>query len=436
MDPPPGVVSFCAAGYGAGRHTGLIENLTQTVRRNTLVLALAMALSWSVVALGASLVPPTTGVLFFLPELACAGYAVFLLFYGASGLVIGRAMDRWRRRSGLQVAFALGAAGALGLWVGVASQSILLALVGLLVLGLGNGGVNLARAAGADMHPPERRPRGIALVLLGAAFGAIGAPIVFSPLLAGARAGDAASISLPWLLAAGLMAAGMLLLLLIRHDPRDIAEHLRLTGSAAVPGQTGAATAARPVRELVRLPQVPFALVASIVAQAVMSSVMALAGLVLIGHGHDPSAVLVTLSFHFVGMFGLVLVVGRLVERLGGVTSVLAGLLVLAVGTLLLLPGAELINFIPGLFLVGVGWNIAYVAATTILSNAAATNERARLLGLSDFMAIAAAAALSAVLGVILAALGLAALALIGAALALFPAAAVFLMRGRLALPA
>jgi hypothetical protein len=33
--------------------------------------------------------------------------------------------------------------------------------------------VMLSRAAAADMYPPERRAKGIALVLFGAAFGAI-----------------------------------------------------------------------------------------------------------------------------------------------------------------------------------------------------------------------------------------------------------------------
>src|SRR3712207_8284915 len=43
----------------------------------------------------------------------------------------------------------------------------------------------LARTAAGDMYPPERRARGIALVLFGAVFGAILGPLVFSPLLSG-----------------------------------------------------------------------------------------------------------------------------------------------------------------------------------------------------------------------------------------------------------
>ena len=43
----------------------------------------------------------------------------------------------------------------------------------------------LIRTAAGDMYPPERRARGISLVLFGAVFGAILGPAVFGPLFAG-----------------------------------------------------------------------------------------------------------------------------------------------------------------------------------------------------------------------------------------------------------
>ena len=176
----------------------------------------------------------------------------------------------------------------------------------------------------------------------------------------------------------------------------------------------------------------PLALLAAVVAQSVMTAIMALAGLVLVHHGHDAGTVLVTVSIHFLGMFGLVLVVGRFVERIGRFASVLVGLVVLAAGALLLMPGAELANFVPGMFAVGVGWNVAYVASTTILADVARANERGRLLGMSDFIAIAVAAVLSVLAGLVLDVFGLAVLAGVGAALALIPALLFVLGRGRL----
>ena len=61
----------------------------------------------------------------------------------------------------------------------------------------------LVRTAAGDMYPPERRARGISLVLFGSVFGAILGPAVFSPLFAGKHV-DADALTIPWLAAAGL----------------------------------------------------------------------------------------------------------------------------------------------------------------------------------------------------------------------------------------
>lgn len=398
----------------------------------------ATALNWAVIVLLATLTTLTIAHLFGLPDLAGLGFGLYLLVYGGGGLLFGRAMDAWGRRNGLLAAFLVGAAGAVGVYLGVGANSIPLSLLGLLVIGLGTGGANLARVAGADMHPPERRARGISLILVGAAFGAIGAPIVFAPALAGAQSHDAAGLAAPWLIAAGLMLVGAVVLLAIRVDPRRIAEQLSaaaVEAAEAAGGGPAAATPpapARPLAQLIALPMVPLALLAAIIAQAVMTSVMALAGLIMADHGHDLGTISLTVSLHFLGMFGLVLIVGPLVERFGRLRSVLVGLLVLAGGVLALLPGPELLNFMPGMFAVGVGWNIAYVASTTILADTALASERGRLLGFSDFLALCAAAGLAVLAGLIVGVLGLPMLVLVGVLLALIPAALIVLNRRRL----
>ena len=75
------------------------------------------------------------------------------------------------------------------------------------------------------MYPPERRARGIALVLFGAVFGAILGPLVFSPLLAG-RELDGDALALLWLAASGFVVVALVLVLAVRPDPRRIAEIL------------------------------------------------------------------------------------------------------------------------------------------------------------------------------------------------------------------
>ena len=68
---------------------------------------------------------------------------------------------------------------------------------------------------------------------------------------------------------------------------------------------------------MLRRPGVPAAMVAAVASFAVMASVMNLAGYVAIGRGHNEGDVFTMISVHIVGMYGLVLVVGDLIDRFG-----------------------------------------------------------------------------------------------------------------------
>ena len=74
------------------------------------------------------------------------------------------------------------------------------------------------------------------------------------------------------------------------------------------------------------------------------------------------------------------------------------------------------------LFLLGLGWNLSFVAATAVLSDCTAPEERGKLLGFNDLLAGLTGAGLALLGGVALTALGVAALAIGGAALVIAPA--------------
>ncbi len=114
-----------------------------------------------------------------------------------------------------------------------------------MLVGAANAAALLARTAAGDIYPPERRARGIALVLFGSVFGAILGPAVFSPLLSG-RELDGDALRTLWLAAAVFMVAGAAIVACVRPDPTKIAAALghepqRLPagpGSAAAPLRT------------------------------------------------------------------------------------------------------------------------------------------------------------------------------------------------------
>jgi MFS family permease len=163
-------------------------------------------------------------------------------------------------------------------------------------------------------------------------------------------------------------------------------------------------------------------LLAALSSFAVMVGVMNLTGYVAIDHGHDQSAVFHVISAHIVGMYGLVLVVGDLVDRIGRRQAIVGGLALMALSTL----GLAWLDGIPGmaicLFGLGLGWNFSYVAATTELVSLTAPSERGRLVGFSDLLSSLTGAGLVLLGGLAYSDLGVSSLAVGGAVLALTPA--------------
>ena len=402
----------------ADQAAGLADpSIASAVRRNTVVLAGAMALIWAVNQLMATLATVTFTRLS--GQAAVAGVAPAVFFLGSAGaaLAVGRLMDRSGRRLGIAIGFLVGVVGASATYLGVRAGWPLLFLAALVLLGFSAGAINLARAAGADMYPPERRARGISYVLAGAAIGAIAAPVAFAPLLTGVR-GDLAGLAAPWLVAAALLALGLGITFAIRIDPIVIGRRLRANATTAPDDRS-----ARSLREFLAIPVIAGALLAAVTSQAVMVGMMTLVGLVMVDHGHDLAAVALSLSAHFLGMFGLVLVVGQVVDRLGRQRAILIGLFVLTLGVLAFLPSVSLATIVPAMFAIGLGWNLAFVAATAVLADEARPSERARLVGLSDFLSIGAAAVVSVLAAGLLSAAGLATLVIVAAAATVIPAA-------------
>jgi MFS family permease len=293
-------------------------------------------------------------------------------------------MDRVGRVPVLAGGFALGIVGCCVTALACGVDSAVLLVLGFAMIGGAQGIALLARTAAGDMYPPERRARGISLVLFGAVFGAILGPTVFSPLFAGKDL-DTGALVVPWLAAGGIMAVGLALVLAVRPDPSKIARR--------APGAPAQAPAA--LREILRRPGVMTALVGALASFSVMVAVMNLTGYMMVGQGHMQSDVFPVISAHIVGMYGLVLVVGDLVDRLGRRVALVGGLVVMGGSTLAL--AWTMSTFATGvaLFGLGLGWSFSYVAATSELVDLALPAERGRLIGFNDLLSGSTGAALA-----------------------------------------
>ncbi len=102
-------------------------------------------------------------------------------------------------------------------------------------------------------------------------------------------------------------------------------------------------------------------MVAAVASFAVMASVMNLAGYVAIGRGHHEGDVFTMISVHIVGMYGLVLVVGDLIDRFGRRRSMVTGLALMTVSNAALVWLGGVGGMSLALLGLGLGWSLSYV---------------------------------------------------------------------------
>jgi MFS family permease len=396
------------------------------IRRNTMLLAAGLAASGGMlqvaVAVGTTTLVVVTGV----KSIVGLGPAIFLSTAALAALPAGRAMDRYGRMPVIAGGFATGIVATVTVALGCLWESTPLVVLGLALVGASAGTVILSRAAAADMYPAERRARGISLVLFGAVVGAALGPLVFRPLFAGKHHVDADSLVVPWLVAGVIMAVGLVIALAVRPDPKRIGEAL---GYGAEGENTDSKAA--PLREILRRPGVVPALIAAVASFAVMVSVMNLSGYIVVGHGHSQADTFWVISAHIVGMYGLVLVVGNVIDRVGRLVALVGGLVVMGVSTMFMAWITSVPAMSVSLFGLGLGWVFSYVAATTELVDCAALSERGKLVGFSDLVSGCTGAALALLGGAAYNGIGVGAIA-VGATVAVaLPALVISLSQRR-----
>jgi MFS family permease len=383
------------------------------VRRNAFLLAGGLVCNSGMFQLAAALSSLTLVAVTGITGILGLGPAIFL----ASGAIAvgpaGRLMDRVGRMPVIRGGFAFGALGCGIVAGGCALPSAAAVAVGLSVLGGAGAVIQLTRAAAAEMFPPERRARGMSFVLFGAVSGAVWGPVVFGPLFAH-RAIDANGLVGPWLVGIPFMVVGYGIMRFVRPDPKDLA--------ASYTTERVEPATAVPLREILRRPGVPAAVLAVVASFSVMASVMNLAGYVAVGRGYHQGDVFTMISVHILGMYGLILVVGDVVDRFGRRRCLVAGLTLMTISNVALGWLGGVAGMSIALLGLGLGWNLSYVSATTELVALTSPSERGRLVGFTDLTASFTAAALALMGGLVYSASGPLALALAAAALAALPA--------------
>jgi MFS family permease len=100
-------------------------------------------------------------------------------------------------------------------------------------------------------------------------------------------------------------------------------------------------------------------------------------------------------------MYAFSLVSGRITDRWGRIPVIILGSAILILSCVMGVPSVSLLPLTVSLFLLGLGWNFAYVAGSTLLADQLSPKERAKTQGFNDLWLNLASAGSQAGSGVI-----------------------------------
>jgi MFS family permease len=359
---------------------------TRPVWLLTLAHALCASGSFIVVLLGGILgsqLAPT-------PALSTLPLSAMVVGLATATLPAALAMQRFGRRPCFQVSALLAAGACLFAAQAVINGSFWQFCGAMLVLGANNAVVMQYRFAAVEFVAPERAGQAIATVMLGALAAAWVGPEI---AVRAAGLSEAARYAGSFQAGAVLYVGALLVLAGLPHRERRL---------STTSGQ------GRPLGVIVRQPAFIVAVLAGLVSYAVMSFIMTATPVsmhVLDHHGeHDTKWVI---QSHLLAMYLPSLVSGRIVGRIGPWLTMFIGTLVMTgCVAIAVLGGREVVHYWWALVLLGAGWNLLFVAGTTLLTTTYRPTERFRAQAVNEFAVFGSQAVASLLAGLAIITIG------------------------------
>ena len=330
--------------------------------------------------------------------------------------LLARLMGRRGRRVGLVTGYLAGALGAgLAVAAGVLDSMALL-LLGAALLGATTAVNSASRYAATDLAPEATRARALSLVVWATTIGAVA-----GPNLTGVGADVARALDIPELTggfaigACTLVIAAGWLTVMLRPDPLLLAQ---ASAGASTHERTGRSWG-RFVAAIRQEPVLGAAIAAMACAHAAMVTVMIMTPLHMEHGGAELKIIGFVISLHVLGMFAFSPLVGLAADRWGRPPVLVAGGVTLLTSLVLCgyAPEGSSWQIFAGLFLLGLGWSLATVAASTLIADLTPIEARTDVQGTADMAMALTAAAGGALAGLIVAEFGYPALAAFAAVL-------------------
>jgi MFS family permease len=359
-------------------------------RRNATVLAVAQALAGG----NNTVIAATAGIVGTMlasdPGLATLPVSIMVCGIWFGTLPQGYLARRFGRRFALQTGSVVGTLAGLVSCVAVIQGSFLLFLVGTFGCGCYAAAHNSYRFAACDSASDDYKPKAISFVLAGGVMaGVIGPSVVIVTK----------DWWLPHLFAATFIAqsvlaalAGLVLTQFKSAPLLSREEHARNQG--------------RPLSEIARNPLFVVAVACGVVSYVIMNLVMTSAPIAMVGCGHSVTISTLGIQWHVLGMYAPSFITGHLIVRYGLFRIIALGLGLLLVSAAISMGGVSIAHFWMGLALLGIGWNFAFIGATTLVTRCHRPEERNKVQSLNDFLIFGTMALGSFASGKLLATLG------------------------------
>jgi MFS family permease len=314
-----------------------------------------------------------------------AGLPSSILTWGQalSAFPIALLMGRVGRRLGLSFSYAIGALGGLVGVLAIHQEAFPLLLVSAALIGMGRAGSDQSRFVAGELFPDAERARMIGRLVFAGAIGAIVGPVLVTPSSQLVSSWGADPDIGPWVVMFILGGvAALIAMLLLRPDPTAVASAL---GAERAHSEREAARGpGRGVWKLLMLPHVQLAVVSALVFTTVMVILMSMTPLHMDHHHFGRDSISLVIAVHTLGMFGLAPLTGYLTDRYGRIQMLWLGALTMIAAAIIPQLSSELPVILVGLFLLGLGWNFGYVAATSLLTGTLVGSERMRIQGVND----------------------------------------------------
>ncbi|MEZ5500833.1 MAG: MFS transporter [Steroidobacteraceae bacterium] len=318
------------------------------------------------------------------PQLATLPVSLAVVGLACATLPASLLMRRFGRKRVFMANAGLAAAAAAGCAIAVNAANFPLLCIASMIIGASMSVVQQYRFAATEFVPASEAGKAVGIVMLG----------TLAAALIGPGIGNALRLAIPgtaeftgsFAVLAFLLLGGGAVLGRLQRSP------------AAALATTGAE---RSLAQIAAQPQYRHAVLAGVASYAVMSFIMTATPISMHVHDHFSTGETTSvISAHVVAMYVMSFFSGFLTRSLGlGRMMILGTLCMTATVVVGAFVGREFSHYFVGLALLGIGWNLLFVAGTTLLTRTYTPAERFKAQGCNDLLVFGSQAAVSLLAG-------------------------------------